>query len=137
MGFLSGFMDGIRDNKENKKIIEMYHESREFDNDYRKKAFDNTESNNGWYTCSKCGKKFRKKDMDVDHIVPQSRNGSNSRYNLQVLCAHCNRSKGADMSDTWEDLRRREKELRRQDKEDLEYLNSVSKQLRNKSKKGR
>lgn len=126
MGFFDGFMKGIQDNQSNKEIIKMYHDLEEHDNNYRKKAFENTESNHGWYTCSKCGRSFRKSDMDVDHIMPKSLGGSNSRYNLQVLCVHCNRSKQNDIADTYDDLKRREKELKQQDKEDLQFLNSLS-----------
>lgn len=55
-------------------------------------AYDN---NNGWYTCQKCGRKFRKGDMDIDHIIPQKFGGSSSEWNLQCICKHCNRSKQA------------------------------------------
>ncbi len=34
------------------------------------------------------------KDLEIDHIVPLSRGGTNEFENLQVLCGHCNRSKG-------------------------------------------
>ena len=64
-------------------------------------AYDN---NNGWYTCQKCGRKFRKGDMDIDHIIPQKFGGSSSEWNLQCICKHCNRSKQASMSDTPRDL---------------------------------
>lgn len=64
-------------------------------------AYDN---NNGWYKCKKCGRSFRKGDMDIDHIIPQKFGGSDSEYNLQCICKHCNRSKQASMKDTPKDL---------------------------------
>lgn len=133
MGFFDSFLqgfNGIKEDRDNREIVEMYHDMNENDNDYRKKAFENSESNYGWYTCARCGKKFRKKDMDVDHIVPKSCGGDNSRYNLQILCAHCNRSKGANMQDTARDLERRRKEIKKQDADDVKFL-------KNSTKKGR
>lgn len=62
------------------------------------------DNNNGWYTCQKCGRKFRKGDMDIDHIIPQKFGGSDSEWNLQCICKHCNRSKQASMRDTPRDL---------------------------------
>lgn len=35
------------------------------------------------------------KDLTVDHIIPKSKNGKNSRKNYQVLCYYCNQMKGA------------------------------------------
>lgn len=67
---------------------------------YRNNFFDENDSNHGWYTCAKCGKKLRKGDVDVDHILPQKYGGSDNTHNLQCLCVSCNRSKGADISDT-------------------------------------
>jgi 5-methylcytosine-specific restriction endonuclease McrA len=32
--------------------------------------------------------------MTKDHIVPISRGGKNGLYNLQMMCLHCNNSKG-------------------------------------------
>lgn len=61
---------------------------------YRDTYFANNESNHGWYTCVRCGKKLRKGDADIDHIIPQSRGGSDGINNLQCMCKHCNRSKG-------------------------------------------
>lgn len=60
-----------------------------------------------WYRCAHCGKwcgraggeKANIQDyekMEVDHIVPWSRGGSDSLHNLQPLCKPCNRSKSAD-----------------------------------------
>lgn len=73
---------------------------------YRDTYFDNNESNHGWYTCVRCGRKFRKGDMDIDHILPQSKGGGDNELNLQCLCVHCNRSKRADTRDTIPDLAR-------------------------------
>lgn len=72
--------------------------------DYREKWFKDNKSDHGWYTCAKCGKKIRKADADIDHIIPQKHGGSDSLYNLQCLCKHCNRSKQASMKDTIPDL---------------------------------
>ena len=62
---------------------------------YRETWFENNKSDHGWYTCAKCGKKVRKADVDIDHIIPQKHKGSDSLWNLQCLCKHCNRSKQA------------------------------------------
>ena len=62
---------------------------------YRENWFAENKSDHGWYTCAKCGKKLRKADVDIDHIVPQKHGGSDKAYNLQCLCKHCNRSKQA------------------------------------------
>ncbi len=71
---------------------------------YREEWFKHNESNHGWYTCAKCGKKLRKSEVDIDHIVPQKYGGSDRLFNLQCLCKHCNRSKQASMKDTFQDL---------------------------------
>ena len=71
---------------------------------YRDDWFANNESNHGWYTCARCGKKIRKAEVDIDHIVPQKYGGSDKLFNLQCLCKHCNRSKQASLKDTVPDL---------------------------------
>ncbi len=67
---------------------------------YRENWFAENKSDHGWYTCAKCGKKLRKADVDIDHIVPQKHHGSDKAFNLQCLCKHCNRSKQARVSVT-------------------------------------
>ncbi len=39
--------------------------------------------------------------MQVDHIVPVVKGGSNDPSNLQLLCAPCNKSKGARNFEEW------------------------------------
>ena len=43
--------------------------------------------------CVKCGSK---KNLEIDHVVPLARDGSNRLENLQLLCRDCNRMKGVD-----------------------------------------
>ena len=62
---------------------------------YREDWFAENKSDHGWYTCAKCGKKIRKADVDIDHIIPQKYKGWDHPSNLQCLCKHCNRSKQA------------------------------------------
>ncbi|MBR0148683.1 MAG: HNH endonuclease [Lachnospiraceae bacterium] len=139
MGFFDGLARGLsggshqgnshrknyRDSE--REILDLSHDEDDeiLSNDYRDIVFENSSSNNGWFKCSKCGKNFRRSDMDADHIVPKSKGGSNSRYNLQLICKHCNRSKRDDTSETAKDLEKRYREIKRQDKEDLEFLKSL------------
>lgn len=44
--------------------------------------------------CAACGKCVKDK-FDLDHIYPLSKGGQHEESNLQILCASCNRSKGA------------------------------------------
>lgn len=73
---------------------------------YRDKWFDNNDSNYGWYTCVRCGKKLRKGDVDIDHIIPQSYGGGDGLNNLQCMCKHCNRSKQDDLNNSVGDYAR-------------------------------
>ena len=70
---------------------------------YRDDFFDDAISDHGWYTCVRCGRKLRRGDVDVDHILPQNRGGSDDIMNLQCMCKHCNRSKQDDSSLTFID----------------------------------
>lgn len=80
-----------------------------YSNNYRKTGLETNCSNYGWYTCAHCGKKFRANKVDIDHIKPKSKGGSNNPKNLQVLCQHCNRSKGNKTDKTKQDLKTRKK----------------------------
>ena len=45
-------------------------------------------------TCAGCRVMFPFRNMTVDHVVPQSKGGTNHMTNLQLLCAACNSMKG-------------------------------------------
>lgn len=80
---------------------------------YRDDWFNDNKSNHGWYTCAKCGRKLRKGDADIDHILPQSYGGGDGLDNLQCLCKRCNRSKQDSLRDTVPDYVRNNAERAR------------------------
>jgi len=43
--------------------------------------------------CALCGATSKERRIEVDHIVPRSKGGSNDISNLQALCDECNRGK--------------------------------------------
>lgn len=45
--------------------------------------------------CNGCGEHFRMQNFEVDHIIAVSVGGTDHIGNLQLLCGHCNRVKGA------------------------------------------
>ena len=45
-------------------------------------------------TCVYCGHRRTASSMDIDHITPVVRGGSNDESNLQVICRPCNQRKG-------------------------------------------
>jgi len=51
------------------------------------------------YACRECGSM---EDLTVDHIVPRHEGGSDDLSNLQILCGHCNSSKGIRPSLFWQ-----------------------------------
>lgn len=51
------------------------------------------------FTCQNCG---TKKDLCVDHKIPESRGGNNSMDNLHTLCRPCNSRKGVKTMKEWQ-----------------------------------
>lgn len=49
--------------------------------------------------CEACGVSSEERAIDVDHIIPKNKGGSNDESNLQALCYKCNRQK-RDTDDT-------------------------------------
>jgi 5-methylcytosine-specific restriction endonuclease McrA len=44
--------------------------------------------------CVECGSRF---DLQYDHVIPVALGGASTAENLQILCAPCNRAKGATL----------------------------------------
>ncbi len=51
--------------------------------------------------CGGCDTHFPFRVMDVDHILPRSRGGTDHADNLQLLCSGCNRSKDGKAMAEW------------------------------------
>ena len=51
--------------------------------------------------CAGCQTHFPFRVMDVDHMLPRSRGGTDHPDNLQLLCSGCNRSKGGKTMAEW------------------------------------
>lgn len=54
------------------------------------------------YTCYKCGKLLTRWDATLDHIIPVSRDGKNTKDNLITCCLFCNskrRNKEVELND--------------------------------------
>jgi 5-methylcytosine-specific restriction endonuclease McrA len=47
------------------------------------------------FTCTKCGRKPPTVRLEVDHIYPLSKGGTNTEQNLATICTICNSGKGA------------------------------------------
>lgn len=43
------------------------------------------------FTCKKCGSR---RQLAIDHVMPESKGGETVRENLQTLCVKCNTRKG-------------------------------------------
>jgi len=44
--------------------------------------------------CQYCGKKFKREDLNLDHVIPVSRGGKDNWYNVVCSCVPCNIRKG-------------------------------------------
>ena len=44
--------------------------------------------------CNGCRSEFPFRNLTIDHIIPESRGGTDHIENLQLLCGHCNSVKG-------------------------------------------
>ena len=45
------------------------------------------------FTCRYCGARPGSENLEVDHVIPRSRSGSNNSCNLVTACVTCNRRK--------------------------------------------
>lgn len=47
------------------------------------------------YRCVECGATNKETTLEIDHIIPVAKGGTNDISNLQTLCKECNRAKSA------------------------------------------
>lgn len=52
------------------------------------------------FTCRYCGKKAPDVVLEVDHIIPVSKGGTNAKTNLITSCRKCNQGKGYKIINT-------------------------------------
>ena len=45
------------------------------------------------YQCQSCGISNKEARLQIDHIIPLAKGGSNDMSNLQTLCSDCNQQK--------------------------------------------
>jgi DNA modification methylase len=64
--------------------------TKETKNDIKKRLFAIQEK-----LCNGCMGSFDIVNLEIDHIVPKSKGGGDYIENYQLLCGHCNRTKGA------------------------------------------
>ncbi len=50
-------------------------------------------------TCQYCGRRYKRADLNLDHVVPRSRGGSTSWENVVCSCVPCNLRKGGRTPD--------------------------------------
>lgn len=73
---------------------------------YREDWFRKNRNPLGLYQCVNCHKFYPESEIDIDHIIPKSKGGTNALWNLQPMCKHCNRSKQDDTDKTLQHLAR-------------------------------
>lgn len=52
-------------------------------------------------SCPECDRAPGIDFMEIDHIIPRAQGGPHTRDNVQLLCSHCNRSKGGRTMRQW------------------------------------
>lgn len=67
----------------------------------RKRIRDELLADADFVRCGYCGREVKARRATLDHIVPQSRNGSSNFQNLVWACAHCNQSKRDRTPEEW------------------------------------
>lgn len=71
---------------------------------YRENWFKANQNPMNLYMCASCHRLFKKQDIDIDHIVPRNKGGTDELWNLQAMCKHCNRSKQDSLNGVPQDL---------------------------------
>lgn len=80
------------------------------------------------YRCQECGATNKETTLEIDHIKPVSKGGTNDIDNLQTLCRECNRAKSARI---WEEvdltpIQLKEKEIKELQNKKHYLINSLN-----------
>lgn len=80
-------------------MVEFDHNKKRQGFDYRNKYLEHNPGIFGkFYICSQCGKRITKNQMEVDHIIPNSKwYAPNRVFNCVAACIDCNRWKSDKM----------------------------------------
>ncbi len=63
--------------------------------------------------CAGCDKHYESMDLHIDHKIPRHHGGKDDIQNLQLLCGHCNSTKGTGtMGDLGRRLKRQQRRRR-------------------------
>ena len=65
------------------------------------------------YICKKCRREFDLDILEVDHIIPLSRRGTDRPSNLQLLCPICNKKKGSKVKEKSSTTKRKNTTVKR------------------------
>jgi hypothetical protein len=75
------------------------------------------------FKCRYCGISHTKKELHVDHIIPESRGGATCQHNLLTACIDCNLGKGSVPLTVHKLKRFKYAEIIRQHKKQDDYIN--------------
>ena len=63
--------------------------------EHKKKLYQDQEEK-----CAGCAGHYHNKDLTIDHIIPTAKGGQDTQDNKQLLCFHCNTTKGTGSMET-------------------------------------
>ena len=98
---------------------------------FRKAVLEKFETEDGFFICAHCGKKFTADQVHADHILPKSSGGSFSIVNGQILCATCNDSKNDDDSESDKDFQKIQADDKARANEDEEIMKMIRDMIKN------
>jgi 5-methylcytosine-specific restriction endonuclease McrA len=99
----------MRFTKKDKKLIAQLHDQEDWVEDEW-----SGEVYLAGYICRKCRVSFPSIDyLEVDHIIPVSRRGTDRPSNLQLLCPKCNKRKGSKIKGKATTIKRKTRTVKR------------------------
>ncbi len=101
IGLLNTYLESININKKintlKEEIKYYYYSNCNYNSSKKRIPISNELKHEIWrrdkFTCQYCGKDINQVVLEIDHILPVSKGGTNAKSNLQTLCVKCNRKK--------------------------------------------